>query len=174
MNANIMYTPLTALLLVACGLPSEEGNTQITFEKTSCMELFLCIASCNEDTNCSLNCWDQTSEQGKNTAIQLDGCIDRNLCSNSHSCIANFCFAENQQCFESDLSCAEGFSCIVQCGSNQGCINECAFRMYPQDRVNYNQLVSCMNVSGCFRMPSMNYDECYMQNCARQASACGF
>jgi len=77
--------------------PPQQG-AQVASTTSDCVQIFQCMAGCNEDNLCQIGCLQRGTPEGRQNATALIRCGQANGCAPEVSCLWARCEVESRTC----------------------------------------------------------------------------
>src|SRR5215470_6441544 len=97
---HLVWVVLTACVIIPSSQQQQpqyaqpQGGAQVASTTSECVQIFQCMAGCNDDNLCQLGCLQRGSPEGRQNATALIRCGQANGCQPEASCLWAHCEAE--------------------------------------------------------------------------------
>ena len=148
----------------------------------SCRGLLDCLQSCNGGEACSQRCYESGTPEAQDQFRGIVECIELNCADATDDeqmarCQQEACGGLIEECWRGgnaggDMACDEVFYCMVDCGGEEGCQEDCYFAGTPVAQRALGGLLDCV-ADQCEGVASIDeYIDCAYDRCPRFAGAC--
>ena len=148
----------------------------------SCLQFFGCVNGCGSDAACEAGCFGESAPSAVEAATAVltcasqAGCYDFETVNDIQACAETFCAPFITQCEENvaEGTCAELFTCTDQCAEgDDACTSACAAATSPEGMNQANDLVMCLDTSGCYESTSLgDFAACASTKCDSAVAPC--
>ena len=102
---HLVWVVLTACVIIPSSQQQQPqyaqpqgGGAQVASTTSECVQIFQCMAGCNDDNLCQLGCLQRGSPEGRQNATALIRCGQANGCQPEVSCLWARCEVESRTC----------------------------------------------------------------------------
>src|SRR5262245_34501281 len=100
---HLVWVVLTACVIVPSAQQPQQTQSapqqgEVASTTSECVQIFQCMAACNEDNLCQIACLQRGSPEGRQNATALIRCGQANGCAPEAQCLWARCEVESRTC----------------------------------------------------------------------------